>query len=112
MAKLVIFFSDLPGLELAGRTRWGSMGIVNFVNGRGNWLNRMHPDPIGHPSRPVNWTGDGQELVFIGSYRGFGLYDGHGRKVVEYPMSGVTSRTIGTVQRSHWPMYLVMPDKK
>jgi len=83
--KIGNFFSDLPGLELAGRNRWGSMGIVNFVNGRGNWLNRMHPDPIGHPSGPVNWTGDGQELVFIGSYRGFGLYDGHGRKVVELP---------------------------
>ena len=83
--KIGNFFSDLPGLELAGRNRWGSMGIVNFVNGRGHWLNRMHPDPIGHPSGPVNWTGDGQELVFIASYRGFGLYDGHGRKVVELP---------------------------
>ena len=44
-----------------------------------------HPDPIGHPGGPVNWTGDGQELVFIGSYRGLSLYDGHGRKVVELP---------------------------
>ena len=83
--KIGNFRPDLPGLEIAGRNRWGSMGIVNFINGRGVWLNRMHPDPIGHPSGPVNWSGDGQELVYIGSYRGFGLYDGHGRKVVELP---------------------------
>ena len=83
--KIGNFRPDLPGLELAGRNRWGSMGIVNFINGRGVWLNRMHPDPIGHPGGPVNWSGDGQELVYIGSYRGFGLYDGHGRKVVELP---------------------------
>ena len=62
------------------------MGIVPFVNGRGSLLGRMYPDPIGHPGGPpVNWTGDGQELVFIGSYRGLSLYDGHGRKVVELP---------------------------
>ena len=83
--KIGSFRPDLPGLELAGRNRWGSMGIVNFINGRGAWLTRMHPDPIGHPSGPVNWSGDGQELVYIGSYRGFGLYDGHGGKVVELP---------------------------
>lgn len=83
--KIGNFLPDLPGLELAGRNRWGSMGIVNFINGRGAWLNRMHPDPIGNPSGPVNWSGDGQELVFIGSYRGFGLYDGHGRNVVALP---------------------------
>ena len=83
--KIGNFRPDLPGLELAGRNRWGSMGIVNFINGRGTWLKRMHPDPIGHPSGPVNWLGDGQELVFIGSYRGFGLYDGHGRNVAPLP---------------------------
>jgi len=83
--KIGNFCPDLPGLELAGRNRWGSMGIVNFINGRGVWLTRMHPDPIGHPSGPINWSGDRQELVYIGSYRGFGLYDGHGRKVVELP---------------------------
>ena len=83
--KIGNFRPDLPGLELAGRNRWGSMGIVPFVNGRGTLLGRMHPDPIGHPGGPVNWTGDGGELVFINSYRGLGLYDGHGRKVVELP---------------------------
>ena len=83
--KIGKFRPELPMLELAGRNRWGSMGIVPFVNGRGSLLGRMHPDPIGHPGGPVNWTGDGQELVFIGSYWGLGLYDGHGRKVVELP---------------------------
>ena len=83
--KIGNFRPDLPGLELAGRNRWGSMGVVNFINGRGVWLSRMHPDPIGHPGGPINWSGDGQELVYIGSYRGFGLYDGHGKKVVELP---------------------------
>jgi rhamnogalacturonan endolyase len=84
--KIGNFRPDLPGLELAGRNRWGSMGIVPFVNGRGMLTGRMHPDPIGNPGGPVNWTGDGQELVFISSYRGLGLYDGWGRKVVELPV--------------------------
>jgi len=85
-ARSDFFRPELPELELAGRNRWGSMGIVPFVNGRGSLLGRMYPDPIGHPGGPpVNWTGDGQELVFIGSYRGLSLYDGHGRKVVELP---------------------------
>jgi len=88
--KIGSFRPDLPGLELAGRNRWGSMGIVNFINGRGTWLHRMHPDPIGHPSGPVNWSGDGQELVHIGSYRGFGLYDGHGRNVAPLPTEWCT----------------------
>ena len=83
--KIGNFRPELPGLELAGRSRWGTMGIVPFVNGRGMIVDRMHPDPIGHPSGPVNWSGDGSELVLIGSYRGFGLYDGRGYKVVELP---------------------------
>ena len=83
--KIGNFRPDLPGLELAGRNRWGSMGIVPFVSGSGPLLCRMHPDPIGHPSGPVNWSGDGQELVFINGYRGLGLYDGYGRNVVALP---------------------------
>ena len=83
--KIGNFRPDLPGLELAGRNRWGCMGLVPFVNGRGTLTGRMHPDPIGHPSGPVNWKGDGGELVFINSYRGLGLYDGCGFKVVELP---------------------------
>ena len=61
------------------------MGIINVINGRENWLSRMNPDPIGHPSGSVNWIGEGQELIFIGSYRGCGLYDGQGYKMVELP---------------------------
>ena len=83
--KIGNFRPELPGLELAGRNRWGCMGLVPFINGRGTLVGRMHPDPIGHPSGPVNWSGDGQELVYIGSYRGFGLYDGCGHQVVELP---------------------------
>ena len=46
----------------------------------------MNPDPIGHPSGSVNWIGEGQGLIFIGSsYCGCGLYDGQGYKVVEFP---------------------------
>ena len=76
---------DLPGLEFVGRNRWGSMGIIHIINGRGTMLDRFHPDPVGHPSGPINWSGDGRELIFLGTYRGFGLYDGYGRKVVELP---------------------------
>ena len=83
--KIGNFRPDLAGLELAGRSRWGTMGIVPFINGRGMLTGRMHPDPIGHPGGPINWTGDGRELVFIGSYRGLGLYDGRGFRVVELP---------------------------
>ena len=63
-----------------------------MINGRENWLSRMNPDPIGHPSGSVNWIGEGQELIFIGSYRGFGLYDGQGIKWSSYPTSGAMNR--------------------
>ena len=50
----------------------------------------MHPDPIGRVGGPVNWRGDGQELVFLSSYRALGLYDSYGRRVVELPQEWCT----------------------
>jgi hypothetical protein len=54
--KIGNFRPELPGLELAGRNRWGSMGIVPFVNGRGSLLGRMPPEPI-VPPRGARSTG-------------------------------------------------------
>ena len=77
------FRPDLPGLEMWMGDRWGNYGILNLVNGRGDPLCRYEPDNLSQGGRAVNWSGDGEELLFLTSSReAFGLYDAQARKVV------------------------------
>jgi hypothetical protein len=77
---------DLPGLEILCGTRWDNYGIQCLFSGSGEPLARFHPDNVSQGGPPVNWKGDGGELIFYFSTREvFGLYDGHGRKVVVFP---------------------------
>jgi hypothetical protein len=77
------FRPDLPGLEMWMGDRWGTYGILNLVSGRGDPLNRFEPDNISQGGPAVNWSGDGEELLFLSSSReAFGLYDAKARKVV------------------------------
>ena len=83
--KVARFRAEGAGLQALIRTRWGNHGILTLFSGRGERLLRMQPDPVGRNSF-VNWRGDGEELIGIGfTHRGMGLYDGYGRKVVEFP---------------------------
>jgi len=77
---------DLPGLEVLVGCRWGNYGILNLLSGRGERIVRFQPDFVGQGGYPVNWTGDGEELLLLSSSpEAIGLYDGHGRRVVEIP---------------------------
>jgi len=84
------FRPDLPGLEMWMGDRWGTYGLLNLVSGQGEPLARCEPDNISQGGPAVNWTGDGQELMFLYSSRqAFGLYDAQARKVVTPICEGV-----------------------
>ena len=84
------FRPDLPGLEMWMGNRWGNYGILNLVSGQGDPLFRCEPDNRSQGGPAVNWSGDGEELLFLSSSReAFGLYDGWGRKVLRPVGHGV-----------------------
>ncbi len=89
--KLAIadFLPDLPGLEVASINYWRNPGIVCLFDSRGNQLLSFEPSHQGSALEPVNWSGDGQELIFLNANaRKGGLYDGHGQQVVQLPDDG------------------------
>lgn len=76
------FRPDLPGLEMWMGDRWGTYGLLNLVDGDGNPLARMEPDNVSQGGPPVNWSGDGQELMFLNtSADAFGLWDARARRL-------------------------------
>lgn len=80
------FRPDIPGLEVLVGSRWGNYGILNLFSGRGERLLTFEPDNVSQGGPPVNWTGDGRELIFLAtSPEALGLWDGFGRKVVTFP---------------------------
>jgi hypothetical protein len=84
------FRPDLPGLEMWMGDRWGTYGILNLVSGQGDPLCRFEPDNISQGGPAVNWSGDGEELLFIStSEKAFGLYDARARKVVRPVCQGL-----------------------
>lgn len=77
---------DLPGLELCVTTFWGCQGIVYMYDCQGRLLHQFEPPCNGIVITPVNWTGDGRDLVLLnGSTVHGGLIDGEGRTVVRFP---------------------------
>ncbi|MDQ1914918.1 hypothetical protein RAC89_31525 [Paenibacillus sp. GD4] len=80
---------DLPGLELCVTTFWGEQGIVYFFDSQGRLIEQFEPTTNGTVITPVNWTGDGRDLVLInGNTEHGGLVDGWGRVVVKFPQDG------------------------
>lgn len=80
------FRPDLPGPEILVGNRWGNYGLLTLFRGNGEKLTRFQPDYTSQGGPPVNWRGDGQEFIFLFSTeKALGLYDGWGRKVVEFP---------------------------
>ncbi len=80
------FFPDLPGLQFLSGTRWDNYGIISFFSTEGERLFTFEPDNVAQGGPPVNWTGDGRELLLLASTPPIlGMYDHRGRKVVEFP---------------------------
>jgi hypothetical protein len=83
------FRPDLPGLQYITTNFWKNPGIVSLFDADGNLLRQAEPIHSGSPTLPVNWKGDGQELVLLsGNPREGGMIDGHLRRVVTFPDDG------------------------
>jgi len=81
---------DLPGLEIATANFWKNQGLIHILDQRGNVVADFEPRPEhGSSIVPVNWKGDGTELLFVGPdpVHG-GLFDGFGHKAVRLPADG------------------------
>lgn len=77
------------GFEIAVTTFWGHQGILFIYNGKGERLCSFEPGTDGNMITPVNWTGDGQDLILLnGNVEKGGLMDGYGRRVVVFPDDG------------------------
>lgn len=75
---LAKFRSDIKGLQIVAQTYWG--GAYWFMFDRNGKIIEADFDCV-YGWVPVNWTGDGEELMATPE----GLYDGHRRLVVPFP---------------------------
>ena len=80
---------DLKGLQIATVTYHGNQGIINLFDCKGFVLWTWEPGSSGNILTPVNWTGDGRDLILLnGNNKYGGMIDGHGRRVVVFPDDG------------------------
>jgi len=83
------FRDDLPGLEAVSINFWGNQGIINYYTARGERYHEFEPVQHGSMMLPVNWTGRSEEYFVLSADVEYGgLFDGWGRKVVEFPADG------------------------
>ena len=88
-AAVAKFRPDLPGLQYVTTNFWKNPGIMSLFDAEGNLLLQAEPIHSGSVTLPVNWKGDGQELVLLsGSVLEGGMVDGHFRRVVIFPDDG------------------------
>lgn len=80
---------DRPGFELAVTNFWGHQGIVYFYDCFGNPLWEYENELNGNMVTPVNWDGDGSDLILLNAdaQKG-GLLDGNGVRAVVFPEDG------------------------
>jgi len=83
------FRPERPGLQYVTTNFWKNPGVMSLFDWDGNLLQQAEPIHTGSPTLPVNWRGDGQELVLLsGHAREGGMVDGHFRRVVMFPDDG------------------------
>jgi rhamnogalacturonan endolyase len=83
------FRSDLPGLETVTIDFWGSQGIIHLYDAAGNIYHDFEPNQYGSMCLPLNWTGTGEEyFVHNPNISEGGVFDGWGRKVLQFPNDG------------------------
>ena len=80
---------DVPGLQIITKTFWGNPDIICLYDAKGRRLESIELTGGGAVLSPVNWRGDGTELLLTsGSLRLGGLLDGRLRRVVSFPDDG------------------------
>jgi hypothetical protein len=87
------FRDDLPGLETVSINFWGNQGIINFFDADGDPYLSIEPNQYGSMCLPLNWTGHSEELfVLNANVDEGGIYDGYGRRVLDFPDDGHPDR--------------------
>ena len=80
---------NMRGMQICTTTYWGPQGIIYMYDCKGNELWHWEPSSNGNVIAPVNWCGDGTELVLLnGNVRFGGMIDGDGDVVVQFPDDG------------------------
>ncbi|MBM6715339.1 hypothetical protein H6B15_01500 [Gemmiger formicilis] len=80
---------DRPGLQICTTTYWENQGIVYLYDCKGREIWHQEPKCNGNVIAPVNWQGDGTELILLnGNPELGGLIDGEGDQVVRFPADG------------------------
>lgn len=80
---------ELPGLQICTTTYWENQGIIYLYDCKGRELWHMEPSTNGNVIAPVNWQGDGTELILLnGNVKLGGMLDGEGDRVVTFPDDG------------------------
>jgi hypothetical protein len=87
------FRDDLPGLETVSVNFWGNQGIIHLFDKDGEIYHSFEPNQYGSMCLPLNWTGKSEELFILNADAAEGgAWDGHGRKVLEFPDDGHPDR--------------------
>jgi hypothetical protein len=80
------FMPDLPGLERVIVTYHGNEGIIALMDMNDRIVRKAERYGSGAVCQPVNWTGDGRELIaFSPRHKDGGLWDEHFDLVVPFP---------------------------
>jgi len=83
------YIPSMPGLQICTTTFWENQGIIYMYDCKGREIWHMEPASNGNVVAPVNWQGDGTELVLLnGNVKYGGLIDGEGDRVVLFPDDG------------------------
>ncbi len=83
------FRSDLPGLQICVSTYWDNQGIIYLYDCKGKLLWSDEPSTNGNVITPINWTGDGRDLILLNAnVKLGGMIDGYNRRVVTFPDDG------------------------
>ena len=80
---------EREGFELAVSNFWGHQGVIYLYDSDGNELWEMENGMNGNILAPVNWDGNGSELILTNADpKGGGLMNGNGIRAVEFPDDG------------------------
>ena len=83
------YLPDKPGFQICVTNYWGHQGIVYMYDHDGTSLWELENGLNGNIIAPVNWTGDGRDLILLNADTvGGGLIDGNGGQAVVFPEDG------------------------
>ena len=77
---------EREGFEIATTTYWGNNGIVYLHDGNGKEIWHREMLSNGNVIAPLNWDGNGKELIWMSAHEG--AFDGDGHRVFTLPDDG------------------------